>query len=212
MILLDLSVKGFADELASSSPAPGGGTVAALNGVLAASLGIMASELTMEKTKDLEPDKRELLTEIRDFCAKTKAVLADLAEEDTDAFNEVMAALHMPKDTDEQKDVRRTALRAANVHATRIPLETAKNSVALCEKLGILAANAKDSVLSDCGVSIECSRTAALGAFMNVGINLPGIKDENVKKELGDELEALEAKLKSLYTTGTANLSARFTY
>lgn len=212
MVLLDLSVKDFATELASSSPAPGGGTVAALNGVLGASLGIMASELTMEKTKDLEPEKRKMLSELRDFFVKTKEVLEGLAEEDTDAFNEVMAAYKMPKETDEEKDERRTQIRAANLHATKIPLSTAENCVDLSEKLAVLASNAKESVMSDCGVAIECSRTGALGAFMNVAINLPMIKDEQTNTELSNELKVLENRLESNYTAARKNMGERFTY
>lgn len=210
MLLMDMTVKGFVEELGSASPAPGGGTIAAVNGAFAAGLGTMVCQLTLRKPKNeeapahLEPAQRVL--------DEARARLLQYADDDTEAFNQVMEAFKLPKDTEEQVAVRKAAIAAANAQATTVPMLTAEKSVAVCEALGQVVRFANDNVMSDCGVALECAKTAATGALMNVAINLPGVKDEAQAAQFAEKLDALKKKRDFHYDSATAILRERFTY
>ncbi len=210
MILMDMTVKDFVAELASSSPAPGGGTIAAVNGSFAAGLGIMVCALTLRKPKNEEAPKH--LESIQKMLCDAKESFVQYADDDTEAFNQVMAAFKLPKETESDIAERKKAIAAANIVATNVPLQTAELAVSVCEALKQVALFANGNVMSDCGVAVECAKTAALGAFMNVAINLPGIKDEALAADMGARLEALKEKLNLCHASAVAVLKERFEY
>jgi formiminotetrahydrofolate cyclodeaminase len=210
MALMNLSLKEFIAELASSSPAPGGGTIAAVNGAFAAGLGIMACTLTLQR-----PNKTEasvLLPGVLDSLQKTRTRFIELAEEDTEAFNKVMRAYKLPKDSENAKEVRKKEIALATIKATQIPMETAQLPVFCCELLEKVLNVANDNLLSDCGVSIECANLAALGAIMNVTINLPGIKDEKVFLKFQNQLNSIKAETQTQYDKANEIFKGRFIY
>ncbi len=210
MLLMDMTVRDFTEELASISPAPGGGTIAAVNGAYAAGLGYMACALTLRKPKNEEAPANLEPVALR--LAEVKLLFMQYADDDTAAFNKVMAAFKLPKETEAEQAARKQAIAEANLLATQVPLQTARLATEVCEALPNVVQYANGNVLSDCGVAVECARTGALGAFMNVGINLPGVKDEKAAAEFAAELENLKKRLAAAYEKGTGALRERFEY
>ncbi len=182
--LVAKTITGFAEELASESPAPGGGSVAALVGALAASLATMVANLTHAK-KGYETVWDEMEeTGVQGQALKDRLLKA--IDDDTDAFNSVMAAMRLPKTSDEEIAVRHQALDEANKAATRIPYSVCEDSLASFALIEVVAARGNINSISDAGVAALCAHTAVHGAALNVRINLPGIKDEEFKKKMRD--------------------------
>lgn len=173
--LAGMNLREFANELASDSPAPGGGSVAALAGALSAALGTMVSNLTAGK-KGYEGAREEMLRVGVAGQRLKDEFLADI-DLDTDAFNKVMDALALPKRTDEEKAARLAALEAANQGATLVPLRVLERSVEALKLAKETALKGNRNSLSDAGVGGLMGRAAAMGAFYNVLINLQGITD-----------------------------------
>ena len=187
--LMGLTSEGFVDELSSNSPAPGGGSVAALAGSLGAALVSMVAALTHEK-KGFEASKDEM-DDFGNKAQKIKDRLSFLVDEDTNAFNRVMEANRLPANSDEEKSTKRKAVRAANKYAIEIPLEAAELSLSVLEIAVDLVKKGNPNSVSDVGVAGEVALAGARGACMNVLINLTGIKDKrytNRKKNQVDEL------------------------
>ena len=183
----EMTIKAFSDELASNSPAPGGGSAAALCGLLAAALESMVSNLTLGKEK--YKDGWEEMGKVLEGSKKLHADFINLMNEDTESFNLFMKALKMPKDTDEQKAARRAAMAEASKAATAVPLRTLE-SCAKTAALSVAAAKkGNPSAVSDAGVAALFAEAAAKAAAYNVKINLPGIKDEAFAKECRDRME-----------------------
>ncbi len=198
--LAGMTVAGFADELASESPAPGGGSVSALVGALAASLAAMVSNLTHGKF-EYKPVWEEMVdVGTRGQALKDKLLKA--IDDDTEAFNAVMAAMRMPKKTDEQKAAQALALDEANMAATRIPYSVSEMSLACFDLIDAVAARGNPNSISDAGVAALCARTAVYGAALNVRINLPGIENESFRKEMLEGVERMtqeaEKRLKNV--------------
>ena len=175
------SVNEFLDEVASNSPAPGGGSVAALAGSLGAALTSMVCRLTIGKKK-----YADVQTEIEGVLRKSeelRANLTSIVEEDTKAFNGVMAAFGMAKETDEQKSLRNKAIQQATKSATLVPLEL----LGLCEEgIGLartVVEKGNKNSLSDAGVALLLLQAAAGGAALNVRINLSGLEDQTFRNE-----------------------------
>lgn len=210
MKLMDRTVKGFVGELASDSPAPGGGTIAAVNGALGAGLGVMTCLLTMPKETD--PDRSQRLVALENKFRGMKERFVELADEDTEAFNGVMAAFRMPKATDEDKAARKEAIAMANLGATLVPVETAGLAVNLLDALKEAVSLVNDNVLSDVGVALSCSRTAAEGAFMNIAINLPGVKDETSKGEIVSSLQTMKESAEGSFREAMETFEERFSW
>lgn len=174
--LVDLNLREFANELSMDSPAPGGGSTAALCGALSASLTAMVSNLTVGK-KGYEDTQ----TQVKELAVKAQALkdkMLNAIDLDTIAFNKVMSAGRMPKKTAEQKVDRAKAIEAASQEATLVPfaiLETCVAALQLAEEI-VLCGN-KNSI-SDAGVAALSAQTGAEGAYYNVLINLPGILDQ----------------------------------
>ena len=179
----------FLDEVASSSPAPGGGSVAALSGALGAALSSMVCNLTRGKQ-----GYETVQDEIREILEKSEGLrkdLTDLIDKDTDAFNEVMKALKMPKETEDQKEQRRNAIQTTFKQAAEVPLETARKCVQILDVAHIVAVKGNKNSISDAAVSALMAQTGVQAAMMNVRINLPLIKDIEYVQQVSTELHEL---------------------
>ena len=186
-------IQKFLDNLASDTPAPGGGTVAALGGALGAALISMVSNLTIgrEKYRENWSAMEEVIAESEELRGKFTRLMND----DTESFNGFMAAMKMPRDTAEEKTRRVSALAEASKAATEVPLATLEN----CARMAALAVRAAElgnpNTASDAGSAALMAEGAGKAAAYNVRINLPGIKDEvfaeNARKRMNDALSAI---------------------
>ncbi|MBX9724081.1 MAG: cyclodeaminase/cyclohydrolase family protein, partial [Candidatus Obscuribacterales bacterium] len=174
-LLRKMSISAFADELSSESPAPGGGSVAALSGAMSASLSSMVASLTFGR-KGFE-QVNEIMEEVACRAQKLKDSFLQAIDDDTNAFNKIAAAQRMPKDSDEKKKVRDKAMRSAQQEATLVPLKVLKFSLEAIELAEIVAEKGNPNTLSDAGVAALNARAAGDAALYNVLINLPGIAD-----------------------------------
>lgn len=192
MKLAEMKLTEFLDLLASDAPAPGGGSVSALAGAQGIALSLMVANLTFgrERYAGFVPVCEETVekgTTLRnDFI--------ESIDKDTEAFNEVSAAYQMPKDTDAQKQARRASIGAATLHATEVPFA----SMQLCAEALVvtkkLVGNSNPNVSSDLGVAALNLKSALLGSWLNVKINLPSVKDAEKKAYFATEGAAIVAK------------------
>ncbi len=187
--LVDMTVTGFADELASNSPAPGGGSTAALAGALAASLAAMVGNLTYPKKEYLE--FRPQMDEQGCQAQRIKEKLLRLIDQDTQAFNKVMAAFTLPKKSEEEQEVRRQRIEEANQEATLKPLEMMRTITQLVPILDLMATHGNQNSLSDVGVGTLAALTCLRGAALNVAINLGGLSDQEFVTKIGAEMQEL---------------------
>lgn len=193
--LVDLTVSDFADEVQTDSVAPGGGSVSALGGVLGASLVAMVSNLS--QGKDFVKVYKEICR-IGEESEDAKSVLLYNIDADTQAFNKVMAANKMPKETEDEIKVRSRAIQAAYKEAIDVPLDTARNCLAALKLARDIAENGLKSSMSDVGVGARMAHAGMHGAILNVKINLPSITDEEYEKKLLAEVERLAREGDSL--------------
>ena len=190
--LIDLTVKGFAEETSRESPAPGGGTISAYMGALGAALGTMVANLSSHKAGW---DAR--WKEFSEWADKGQAIqteLLHLVDEDTEAFNRIMEAFGLPKKTDEEKAARSEAIQAATLYATEVPLHTMKASFKAFEICKAMAAEGNQNSVSDAGVGALAARAAVHGAGLNVKINAASLKDRTFADKLIAEANELIAK------------------
>lgn len=189
--LIDLTVKGFADETSRESPAPGGGTISAYMGALGAALGTMVANLSSHKAGW---DARwEEFSNWADKGQKIQSELMNLVDEDTEAFNRIMEAFGLPKGTDEEKAARSAAIQAATLFATQVPLHTMQASFKVFELCKAMAEEGNPNSVSDAGVGVLAARAAVLGAGLNVKINASGLKDrETADKLIGEANELIK--------------------
>ncbi len=188
--LASMKINNFLSELASSSPAPGGGSVAALAGSLGAALSSMVCNLTVGKEKyaDVQDEIKEALKK----SEKIRKDLTKLIDKDTEAFNDVMKAFKMLKETEQQKKKRSQAIQEGYKTAAMIPLETART----CEKIfgiaKIVAEKGNQNSITDSAVSAIMAHAGVESAILNVKINLGSIKDEKFVKQISSELSKLQ--------------------
>ena len=190
--LVRMDLKSFADETASESPAPGGGSISAYMGALGAALGTMVANLSSHKRGWDDRWK-----EFSDWAVKGQAVMKELVglvDEDTAAFDRIMAAFGMPKGSEEEKAVRAQAIEDATLYASQVPLRTMKASFKVFELARAMADEGNPNSVSDAGVGALAARSAVLGACLNVKINAVGLKDKAKAAELIAEAESLAAK------------------
>jgi methenyltetrahydrofolate cyclohydrolase len=187
--LVKQNIKMFLDEVASSSPAPGGGSVAALAGALGAALTSMVCNLT--KAKQGYESVQDEIALVFEKCEELRKDLTDLIDKDTDAFNEVMRALKMPKETEDQKEQRRDAMQTAFKQAADVPLETARKCVQILDVAHIAAVKGNKSSITDAAVSALMAQTGVQAAMLNVRINLSSIKDTDYVQQVTTELHEL---------------------
>ena len=189
--LTALTVKGFADETLRESPAPGGGSVAAYMGALGAALGTMVANLSAHKPG--WDDRWEEFSRWADKGVELEAELLHLVDEDTEAFNRIMAAFGMPKNTDEDKRLRSEAIQKATLFAAQVPLETMKASFKAFEICKAMAETGNPNSVSDAGVGALAARAAVLGAGLNVKINASSLKNKAQAEALINEANNLMA-------------------
>lgn len=192
--LIDLTARGLVEETASESPAPGGGSISAYMGALGAALGTMVANLTAHKAA--YDDRWEEYSDIAEKGQALMERLLHLVDEDTAAFNRIMAVFAMPKSTEADKAARAEAMEAATLYATEVPLHTMEASF---EVFGIVKAMAEfgnPNSVTDAGVGTLAARAAVRGAFLNVRINAAGLKDRAKAEALiarGAEIAAAAA-------------------
>lgn len=187
--LIDLTVKGFAEETSRESPAPGGGTISAYMGALGAALGAMVANLSSHKRGwDARWQEFSAWAEHGQTLMSRLLVLVD---EDTQAFNKIMNAFGMPKKTDEEKALRTQAIQDATLYATQVPLETIKTSFEAFSLCKAMASDGNPNSVSDAGVGALAIRAAVKGAYLNVKINAASLKDRNMADQLVGEAARL---------------------
>jgi len=174
-MLSQKNLTAFLDELASNTPAPGGGSVASLAGALGSALTTMVCNLTIGKKKYalVEAEMKSIIPRSEEL----RKHFTRLIDEDTEAFNKVMEAYGLPKETEDQKALRNAAIQEATKEATLVPLEVMKHSIDAMALAQIVAEKGNMNSISDAGVSTLMLRAACEGAALNVNINLNGIAD-----------------------------------
>lgn len=190
--LIDFTCKGFAEETASESPAPGGGSISAYMGSLGAALGTMVANLSSHKPG--WDDRWEFFSQ---WAEKGQALMKELlflVDEDTNAFNKIMDAFGLPKSTDEEKAARTAAIQAATLYATQVPFNTMKAAYQVYDIVEAMAKEGNPNSVSDAGVGALSVRAAVQGAFLNVKINAAGLKDREVAEQIIAEAAALAAE------------------
>ncbi|MDO4544454.1 MAG: cyclodeaminase/cyclohydrolase family protein [Clostridia bacterium] len=173
--LTDLTVREFVELTKSNAPAPGGGSAAALLGAVGTGLFMMTANLTAGRKKFA--DKEELMQKVLSDGEPILSAMVEGIDRDTDAFNEVMAALALPKTTDEEKAQRKDSLKRATKAATDVPFSLLKNCQGAVSVLEQLAGNINPNCVSDLGVAAISIKTAAQGAWLNVLINISGLDE-----------------------------------
>ena len=191
MILTDLTVKGFLAETAGQEPVPGGGSISALNGSIAAALAEMVANLTIGKKKYVEVEA-EMQTIAIEAAAIQKELVLDI-DRDSDAYNKVFAAFKLPKETEEEKAVRSAQIQEMTKYAASVPMEVARRVHSLLPLIEAVVAKGNQNAITDGCVAMMCARTAIIGALLNVRINLTSIKDEDFVKTHTEEANAIEA-------------------
>lgn len=187
--LIQMSLKDFADETASESPAPGGGTIAAYIGALGVSLGTMVANLSSHK-KGWD-ERWEEFSNWAEKGQRLQKELLGLADEDTRAFNKIMDAFSLPKSSDEEKSIRSNAIEAATKYAIDIPFRVMKVSLESMEIIKAMAEIGNPNSVSDAGVGALCARSAVIGAYLNVRINASGLKDKVYLEKILAEAEKI---------------------
>lgn len=190
--LVDLTCTGFCDETASESPAPGGGSVSAYMGALAASLGTMVANLTGGKAA--YDDEWEKFSDVAVKGQALKNELLHLVDEDTNAFNKIMNAFGLPKKTDEDKAARTAAIQEATKFATEVPFHTMQKSFEAFEVCRAMVEWGNPASVTDGGVGALAARSAVMGAHLNVKINASSLKDEAFKNDILAKAADLEAR------------------
>lgn len=190
--LVSSSLEKFALETASESPAPGGGSVAAYAGALGAALGAMVANLSAHK-KGYE-DQLSFFSGQATLAQQKLQELLFLVDEDTRAFNGILEALRLPKQTIEEKKTRKKALKLANKKAIEVPYQTMKVAASCLEIIQHMVERGNPNSISDAGVGALCIETAVRGACLNVQINVAGLEDEEKKLTYLDKAKKLEQK------------------
>ena len=203
--LVNLSLQEFANETASESPAPGGGSIAAYMGSLGISLATMVANLSAHKRA--WDDRWKEFSDWAEKGQKIKDELLYLVDEDTNAFNKIMEAFSLPKSSEQEVKTRSEAIQNATKYATEVPLKTMILAYSSFPIIKAMAEIGNPNSISDAGVGALCARSAVIGAYMNVRINAAELKDEAFKKEIlakaekikNDAIKEEEAILKIVY-------------
>ena len=200
---IDQPMRHFMDKLASKSPEPGGGSVAALTGALGSALVSMVSNLTLgkEKFKEVQPQIEELLKE----SEKLRGDMQDLIQKDTEAYGALSEVYKMPKNTDAEKTIRTAKMQEALKKACQVPFEIGMKSLGIARLAERAAAIGNVAAVSDAGVAVLLANACAQSAALNVRINVNSIKDEDYNKStwtrMQDVLSQVAALEKSVMAT-----------
>mgnify|MGYP000591999636 CR=1 FL=1 len=185
-MLTELTIKEFIHKVISNDPVPGGGSVSAFNGALATSLAAMVANLTIGRKKYAEVNEV-----MEDLSARFEELARQLiidVDRDSDAYNRVFAAFKLPKETEEEKNIRSEAIQKETKYAAEVPMEV----VRILPMIDVVARKGNSNAVTDACVAMMCARTAILGALLNVRINLTSIKDEKFVKEMTEEADMIE--------------------
>lgn len=192
-MLINKNITDFVATTASNEPVPGGGSIAALSGALAAALAEMVANLTIGKKKYVEVND-EMIDIVKALESK-RAQLIELIDRDASSFDDVMKAFKLPKETDEEKVARTKAIQDGTKYAASVPLETAKIAFSIMDYAESVVLKGNKNAVTDGAVSAMMARTAVLSALMNVKINLGSIKDEAFVSAMTNEVNDLEAQV-----------------
>lgn len=207
--LIDMSVSDFVNETASESPAPGGGSVSALTAALGIGLGAMVANLSADK-RGWE-DRSAEFSAWAEKGQEIKEELLYLIDEDTNAFNAIMAAFQLPKNTDEEKAIRSEAIESASVYATEIPLRTIQVAYKSVDILQQMVEKGNPNSITDAAVGLLCIKTAVRGAWFNVMVNAKGLKSKDkaalFAAEAGALLKQNHARIDEILKTVEAAVS-----
>ena len=189
-MLVNSKITEYLEKAAAGTAVPGGGSVAALNGALAAGLTEMVANLTVGKKgyEAVEEDMKALA----DKASQLRNKLTAAIDQDADAYTEVMAAYKLPKTTDEETSLRKQKIQDAIKHAALVPLEVARDALAVIDLAGSAIRKGNKNAASDGAVAAMNARTAALAAIYNVKINLSSIQDDSFVEKLAQEVEDLQ--------------------
>lgn len=190
--LVDMTCTGFANETASESPAPGGGSISAYCGALGAALGTMVANLSAHKPG--WDDKWEYFSDWAVKGQQIKDTLLHLVDEDTVSFNRIMEAFGLPKTTEAEKEARKRAIQEATIYAAQVPYKTMEAAFSAYEVIEAMVNDGNPNSITDAGVGALCVRTAVYGAYMNVMINAASIADGDIALELKSKASGLLAK------------------
>jgi len=199
-----MTVAGLLDALASPTPTPGGGTAAAIAAAMGTSLLLMVAGLA--KSRNNTDEEKAALAAVRDELTPLTTQLAQLADADSGAFNQVMDAYRLPKASDAEKAARTQAIQAALKGATIVPLDTLRACADAIVQATIVAEHGNRSATSDVGVAVALLRAAAAGAHANVQTNLDGLKDEAFRAETAAEAARLAADARANAAAADASL------
>lgn len=188
--LADLSIKDFLDKTAGNEPVPGGGSISALNGGIAAALAEMVANLTIGRKKyaEVEADMAELAAACNDL---RKRMVEDI-DRDSEAYNRVFNAFKLPKETDEEKLIRKEAIQTATRYAAMVPMEVARAAFEILPAIETVARKGNRNAITDACVAMMCARNAILGALLNVRINLLSIDDADMVDKMAHEANRIE--------------------
>jgi formiminotetrahydrofolate cyclodeaminase len=198
----------FLAALASEAPTPGGGTACAVGASMGAALAEMVSTLTLSKEKYAA--SHDAVRPIAEAAQLARGEFLDLAREDSEAYDEVMAARRLPKETEQQKADRAHRMALANRLAAEVPMRTARAAVRLLEALPELAEKGNPNAVSDVGSAALLLEAAVEGALLNVGINLPSISDAVFVSEMQKETADLQVEAQRLRSQVVALVRKRF--
>ena len=206
MKLDQLSVQEFIAELSSGKPTPGGGSVAALCGALAAALSTMVANLTVDREK--YGQTRKSMEEVRMTAATLSTRFLALMQQDSDTYQKVMAAFELPRETDDQITSRQAAIEGAMKKAATVPLETLRASEELIRVARDAVRGGNPNAITDAAAAVQLANTTAVVASYNVQINISRIKDQafvaKCEKEVAEILKRQEALLSDV--DGSANI------
>lgn len=203
------TINEYFSELSSSSPTPGGGNVSALCGALAASLGIMVCNLTIGKKKyeDAEEEFKQIKIKLEDYQKK----FFELSEKDNRAFNKVMEAFNLPKDTDEQKENRSAKIEEATFSAAEVPSEVIKSCYEILPLIKTVSEKGNKNSISDAGVAALLTVSSAQGAYLNVLINCQSLKNQTLADELRKQSGILVDEIISVSQLINSTIISRLT-
>ncbi len=193
-MLANMSVVDFLDETASNSPVPGGGSIAALSAAFSSALTQMVANLTLGK-KGYEDVQEEAESVVKE-AERLKGLFVEYIDKDSDAFNEVMNAFKLPKDTDERMEHRKKAIQEATKLAALVPLDVAREAYKIMDIAKFAVEKGNKNAVTDGAVATMLARTAVLSALYNVKINLSSIKDKEFVAKVAEEVDELESKVK----------------
>lgn len=193
-MLADMSVVDFLDETASNSPVPGGGSIAALSAAFSSALTQMVANLTLGKKgyEDVQEEAGFIVKE----AERMRGFFVEYIDKDSDAFNEVMNAFKLSKDTDEKMEYRKKAIQEATKLAALVPLDIAREAYKIMDLAQVVVEKGNKNAVTDGAVATMLARTAVLSALYNVKINLSSIKDKDFVEKVSKEVDELEKNVK----------------